>query len=100
MVPTPFGATFRLSRPTVDKVSSQTVKPGAIFTIEGQALYPSLVQAVLIGGQEVNKANLVPVSDTEIQVVAPTTPGAALPVVVKTTEGLSNDNVRINITDV
>src|SRR5262249_45073050 len=96
-VPTPFGDTFQLGSPTVTGVSTPTVKPGDTFTIEGSAFYPSLVQDVLIGGQSVGTANFTPVSDTKIQVVAPNTQGIALPVVVKTTQGLSNDNVTINI---
>jgi hypothetical protein len=97
-VPLPFGDTFQLGSPKVTGVSTLTVKPGDSFTIEGQALYPSTVQAVLIGGQALSTANFTPVSDTQIQVVAPNTPGSSLPVVVKTSLGLSNTDVTINIT--
>jgi hypothetical protein len=96
-VPIPFGDTFQLSSPKVTGVSPATVKPGDTFTIAGTALYPALVQAVLIGGQALNPANFTPVSDTQIQVVAPNTPGSSLPVVVKTSQGLSNADVTINI---
>jgi hypothetical protein len=97
-VPLPFGDTFQLGSPKVTSVSTPTVKPGDSFTIEGTALYPSTVQAVLIGGQPLSTANFTPVSDTQIQVVAPNTPGSSLPVVIKTSLGLSNTDVTINIT--
>jgi hypothetical protein len=97
IVPLPFGDTFQLGSPTVTGVSTPTVKPGDTFTIEGKALYPSTVQAVLIGGQALNTGNFTSVSDTEIQVVVPNTPGSSLPVVVKTSLGLSNTDVTINI---
>jgi hypothetical protein len=97
-IPLPFGDTFQLGSPKVTGVSTPTVKPGDSFTIEGQALYPSTVQAVLIGGQALNTANFTPVSDTQIQVVAPNTPGNSMPVVVKTSLGLSNTDFTITIT--
>lgn len=97
VVPTPFGSTFELGHPAVTRVSEPTVSPGSTFTIDGQALYPGLVEAVLIGGQALPAANFEPVSDTRIQVVAPNTPGASLPVVVKTSQGFSNSDVTISI---
>jgi hypothetical protein len=96
-VPLPFGDTFNLGSPTVTNVSVPSVKPGETFMIDGTALYPSLIQGVLIGGQPLAPANYEAVSDTEIQVSAPATPGNSLPVVVKTSLGLSNSNVTINI---
>ncbi len=96
-VPLPLGDTFKLNSPTVTGVSAPTVKPGDTFTIEGQGLYPSIVEGVLIGGVPLSPDNFKPLSDTQIQVVAPNTPGSSLPVVVKTSQGLSNANVTINI---
>jgi hypothetical protein len=96
--PAPFGQTFTLDSPRVLSVSDPTVKPGGIFTIEGSALYPSLVLGVLIGGQPLNAENFSKVNDHEIQVVAPDTPGKDLPVVVQTTQGYSKDVVTITIT--
>lgn len=97
-IPLPFGRNFQLTSPTVSGVSETTVKPGEIFTIEGSAFYPSLVQGVLIGGQPLNPSNFSVLSDSQIAVVAPNTPGNALPVVVKTTQGFSQGDVTITIT--
>jgi hypothetical protein len=97
-VPRPFGDTFELQAPQVFSVSEQTVNPGDTFTIEGSGLYPALVQAVLIGGQPLSQYNFTTVNDNQIQVVAPNTPGNALLVVVKTTQGYSTGIVPINIT--
>src|SRR5262249_8310373 len=96
-VPFPFGATFALASPTVTGVSTPSVDPGETFTIHGSGLYPSLVEAVLIGGQALDQSNVAPISDTEIQGVAPNIPGTSLPIVVKTSQGDSNDNVVISI---
>jgi hypothetical protein len=96
-VPTPFGDLYQLGDPVVSGVSSATVKPGQTFTIEGQALYPSLIESVLIGGEPLTSSNFRSISDTEIEVVAPNLRGSALPVVVKTSQGYSNANISINI---
>jgi len=97
-VPLPFGDTFKILKPTVTGVSSPTVRPGDTFTITGTGLYPSLVTSVLIGGQPLTPAQYATVSDTAITVVAPDLQGSDLPVVIKTTKGVSNDNVVISIT--
>jgi hypothetical protein len=96
--PRPFGTTYALSSPTVSGVSDPSVKAGGTFTITGSAFYPSLVQSVLIGGQALSTDNFAVVNDHEIQVIAPATPGKALPVVVKTAQGFSNADVTITIT--
>jgi hypothetical protein len=96
--PIPFGDTFQLANPVVSGVSAPTVAPGGKFTITGSAFYPSLVESVLIGGQPLSTANYSVINDRQIEVVVPNTPGSALPVVVKTSQGLSNANVTINIT--
>ena len=97
-VPIPFGVTFVLGKPMVTSVEPTSVAVGDEFTIAGTGLYPSLVTGVLIGGQALAQANFSTVSDTEITVVAPDRPGSSLPVVVQTTEGVSNATVTIDIT--
>jgi hypothetical protein len=98
IIPLPFGSTFTLTKPNVTGVSPMTVQPGDLFTIEGTGLYPSLIQNVFIGGQPVNMANVVPISDTEIEILAPNTPrNRPQSVVVRTNLGFSNNNVKIII---
>lgn len=96
-VPVPFGDTFTLLGPTVTSVSKSVVDEGATFTIAGTGLYPSLVTGVLIGGTPLPAANYQVVSDKEITVIAPARAGLFDPVVVQTTQGVSNDNVTISI---
>jgi hypothetical protein len=98
-VPLPFGRTFALQPPAVTSVSPTSVNEGTTFTINGTGFYPSLVTAVLIGGTQVNPANITTVSDTQIDVVAPGFDFCELgcTVVVQTTQGTSNDNVTISI---
>jgi hypothetical protein len=98
VVPLPFGDTFQLGSPKVTDVSTSTVKPGGIFTIDGSAFYPSLVEGVLIGGQSLNPDNFVVLDDGQIEVVAPNTPGNNLSVIVRTSQGFSNGDVAITIT--
>jgi hypothetical protein len=95
-VPLPFDS-FSLKPPTVTSVSTPTVKQGADFTINGEGLYPSLVTGVLIGGQALPSANYQVVSDTKITVVAPNSAGMDEPVVVQTSQGVSNSNVTITV---
>jgi hypothetical protein len=97
-IPLPFGTTFTLERPTVSAVSKKTVQPGDLFTIVGTGLYPSLIQGVFIGGQPVSMANVVAISDTAIEILAPNRPSnRPQSVVVRTTRGFSNNNVKISI---
>jgi hypothetical protein len=98
-VPLPFGRTFALQPPAVTSVSPISVNAGDTFTIQGTGLYPSLVQAVLIGGTALNSDNISTVSDTQIKVVAPAFFACELgcSVVVQTSQGTSNDNVTISI---
>ena len=95
--PLPFGDTFQLQNPVVSGVSVPTVAPGGEFTITGSAFYPFLVQGVVIGGQALSPSSFTVLNDSQIEVVAPNTPGNAQSVVVKTGQGLSNGNVTINI---
>jgi hypothetical protein len=99
VVPLPFSQTFALQQPVVTGVSPSSVSPGDEFTIVGTGFYPSLVQAVIIGGTQVNAANVTTVSDTQINVIAPDTDECLLgcTVVVQTTQGTSNTNFTITI---
>jgi hypothetical protein len=96
-IPLPFGDTFKLQQPVVSSVSPASVKPGDNFTITGTGMYPSLVTSVVIGGESVPATQYSTASDTQIQVITPNQLGCDLPVVVQTGEGVSNDNVGINI---
>jgi len=98
-VPLPFGRTFALQPPVVTSVDPVSVNQGDTFTINGTGFYPSLVTAVLIGGTQVNPANITTISDTQINVVAPAFDFCELgcTVVVQTSQGASNDNVTISI---
>jgi hypothetical protein len=97
-LPLPFGDTFALQPPVVTSVDPDDVCAGDNFTITGTGLYPTLVEGVLIDGDELDPTEFSTVSDTEITVVAPEFPfGLALPVVVKTAVALSKDDVTIAI---
>jgi hypothetical protein len=96
-IPLPFGDTFKLQPPVVSSVSPASVKPGDNFTITGTGMYPSLVSSVVIGGESVPVTQYSTPSDTQIQIITPNQSGCDLPVVVQTGEGVSNDNVGINI---
>jgi hypothetical protein len=101
-VPWPFGRTFAIQQPAVTGVSPSCVDSGDQFTIQGTGLYPSLVEAVLIGGTSVDSANITTVSDQQINVIAPDTiecHGEGCPVAVQTTQGTSNTNFNIVISD-
>lgn len=101
-VPWPFGRTFAIQPPVVTGVSPSCVDSGNQFTIQGTGLYPSLVQSVLIGGTPVSPASITTVSDTQISVIAPDTfacHGTGCPVAVQTTQGTSNTNFNIIISD-
>jgi hypothetical protein len=97
IVPTPFGDVYQLGNPVITGVDAAVVSPGSTFVIEGQALYPGLVESVLIGGVAIDAQNYRPLSDTRIVVVAPDIRGNALPVVVRTSQGFSNANITIAI---
>jgi Ca2+-binding RTX toxin-like protein len=97
-VPVPFGQIQELDPPLVTVTNPKSVTAGDTFIINGLNFYPSLVQSVLIGGKALDPANYTVLSNQQIQVVAPDTPGQALPVIVKTTQGFSNSNVTITIT--
>ena len=99
VVPLPFGDVFALQQPAVTGVSPSSVGVGDEFTVTGTGFYPSLVTAVLIGGTAVNPANITAVSDTQINVIAPSFDFCELgcTVVVQTTQGTSNHNVTISI---
>jgi hypothetical protein len=99
LIPIPFGFTEELQSPTTTSVNHTSVPVGCDFIITGTAFYPTLVDAVVLGGTPVPGADFQPVSDTEIRVVAPNTPGDSQTVVVRTDVGTSSgDNVEIDIT--
>ena len=52
---------------------------------------------MLIDGEPLASTQFTTVSDTQITVVAPDTLGFFLPVVVQTTQGVSNDDVTVAI---
>ena len=89
--------TFSLQPPKAASVSASDVGQRQTFTITGSRLYPSLVTGVLVGGHALPAANFQVVSDTKITVIVPPDPGFNLPVVVQTTQSVSNDNVTISI---
>jgi hypothetical protein len=93
----PFGQIEKLDPPQVNANTPTTVTAGNTFIINGLNFYPSLVQNVLIGGKALDPANYEVLNNQQIQVVAPDTPGNALPVIVKSTQGFSNTNVTITI---
>jgi hypothetical protein len=97
-VPVPFGKTLELDPPLITAIDPKTVTQGGIFTINGANFFPSLVQNVLIGGKALDPANFTVMSNQQILVVAPDTPGQALPVTVKTTQGFSGPGDTITIT--
>ena len=96
-VPTPFGSTFALQPPAVTSLSSSFVREGQSFTLNGTGLYPSLVTGVLVGGQAIPPANYQVVDDRQITIVAPNSFGLFQPVVVQTTQGVSNDDFTITV---
>jgi hypothetical protein len=96
-IPLPFGNTYALQKPQVLSVSPTCVNAGSTFTINGTGLYPSIVSSVLIDGSPLLSTQYTTASDTQINVVAPSQSGEALPVVVQTGEGVSNANVTIEI---
>ena len=96
-MPLPFGNTFALQEPVVQGLDQTVVRPGNTFTIQGEGLYPALITSVLIGGTPLTTSQYTTVSDTMIQVVAPNQPGRSQPVVVQTSEGLSNADRTITI---
>lgn len=97
VVPLPFGQTFALQNPVVLSVSPTCVNAGNTFVISGTGVYPSLVTSVLIDGSPLDSSQYTTTSDTSITVIAPEQSGEALPVVVQTTQGVSNASVTIEI---
>src|SRR5262249_49403918 len=97
-VPVPFGNVLELDPPMVTVMNPKSVTAGNSFIINGVNFYPSLLESVLIGGKALDPANYMAINNQQIVVVAPNTPGKAMPVVVKTTQGISNTNATITIT--
>lgn len=96
-VPLPFNQT-KLAPPTVVGVSASSAKPGDVITVTGTSLY--LIESALIGGNPVPASNYEVVeSDTSLRIVIPANQpkGAGQKIVIKTQEGLSNDNITVSI---
>ena len=100
--PPPF-PTFDVTAPVITSVDPQTVqRGGGTFLIHGAQMYPGIVSNVLLGGDALPTANFVPINDTEIRVVVPSSQktgpnaiqvntsfnGTVLP---------SNTNVKVNV---
>lgn len=99
-VPMPFGQTFALQEPTITSITPACVDTGETFSILGSGFYPALVDAVIIGGEQVEAANLTLSSDTLIEVIAPDTIEChftGCTVAVQTAQGTSNDDQTIAI---
>jgi hypothetical protein len=97
-VPVPFGKLTELDPPLVNNDNPKAVKAGETFIINGVNFFPSLLESVLIGGNALDPANFMAINSQQIEAVAPDTPGQALPVVVKTTQGFSGADATITIT--
>ena len=98
VVPVPFGTTFALEKPAVTSVAPTTVGVGQEFTITGTGFYPALVQNLVIGGVPLSMDQFQVISDTQITAVAPpSTTASPQRVVVRTAEGLSNDDMTVTI---
>jgi hypothetical protein len=99
LVPWPFGETFQIQPPTVTAVNPSCVDSGDSFTITGSGLYPSLIQSVIINGTPVVPQAITTISDTQTNIIAPSTIQChfGCPVVVQTNEGTSNTNQSIEI---
>ena len=94
--------TETIEAPVVASVTPGTVSPGNTFQLAGTGFYPSLVEAVLLGGQALDSGNWFVNSDTQITVTAPPDPPAfntSLPVEVKTADDVSNTDQTVIITD-
>jgi hypothetical protein len=98
-VPWPFGETFQIQPPTVTAINPGCVDSGDSFTVQGNGLYPSLIQSVIINGTPVAPQTITPISDTQTNIIAPNTIQChfGCPVVVQTNEGTSNTNLNIEI---
>jgi hypothetical protein len=86
----------------VSGVSPSSVASGQTFEISGTGFYPSLVEAVLLGGQALDTGNWSADTDSQITVTAPADPpefNQALSVVVKTSAGTSQQtDVTVTVT--
>jgi IPT/TIG domain len=93
----PFGDTFAPQNPVVTSANPTCVNAGDTFTINGTGFYPSLVTSVTVGKQ--SAAPYTASSDKLITAVAPILSGYSFPVIVQTGVGISNDSVKIEVSD-
>jgi hypothetical protein len=98
-VPWPFGETFQIQPPVVTAVKPGCVDSGDVFSIQGTGLYPSLLNSVLVNGVPVSPQAITPISDTQVNVAAPSTVEChfGCPVQVSTAKASSNTNASIEI---
>ncbi len=69
--PPPF-PTFEVGAPQITSVDPEAVqRGGGTFLIRGARMYPGILRNVLLGGDALPPANFVPINDTEIRVVVP-----------------------------
>ena len=69
--PPPF-RTFDVTASMITSVDPPTVqRGGGTFLIRGVRMYPGIVTNILLGGDALPPSNYVPLSDTEIRVVVP-----------------------------
>jgi hypothetical protein len=69
--PPPF-PTFSVGAPEIDSVNPEAVqRGGGTFLIHGEHMYPGILRNVLLGGDALSPANIVPINDKEIRVVVP-----------------------------
>jgi hypothetical protein len=101
-LPTPF-PTWTVTNPTITGVEPASVRRGGgSFEIVGTQLYPSIVSSVLLGGDQLPAANVVPLDDSHVKVVVPSGVKVGLnPVQVNTffngTTLPSNADVQVDI---
>ena len=97
-VPLPFNE-YQLSAPVITGVSDATASPGQSISITGEHFY--LIDGVIIGGNSIDPSLYnVCESNTKLCLVIPNDQpaGPDQSIVMNTAEGLSNDDVTINIT--
>ena len=100
--PPPF-PTFSIGAPEITSVDPSTVqRGGGTFLIHGGQMYPGILRNVLLGGDALPPANIVPINDREIRVVVPSSQNTGPnPIQVNTsfngTVLPSNTDVNVNV---
>lgn len=100
--PPPF-RTFDVTASMITSVEPATVqRGGGTFLIRGARMYPGIVTNVLLGGDALPTSNFVPINDTEIRVVVPSSQKTGMNAVQVNTSFsgtvlTSNTNVKVNV---